>query len=78
MNYGIFYPLPPTPHPRLFFTHPIILPLAEKFRIYFSNYFCLEYELQNVFSEIYTRKSSGSKFRTFVCFGSRAKMKNRG
>jgi hypothetical protein len=36
-----------------------ILSLVEKFGIYFSNFFCLEYELRNVFSEIFSEFTIG-------------------
>jgi hypothetical protein len=58
-----------------------ILPLVKKFGIYFPIFFSWIRNSERViqiFFWIYTRKSSGSKFRTFVSLGLRAKLENRG
>jgi hypothetical protein len=65
-NYVIFLPPPRAPPPP---PHIPILHLFEKFWIYFLNFFfCLEYELHNVFSKNFTKFTLGKVWDLFSEF----------
>jgi hypothetical protein len=73
------FSLPPPTffHPPIFQFCLWLKSLGSIFRTFFDLNTNSERVFRNFF-QIYTGKSSGSKFRTFVCLGSRVKMKNWG